>query len=259
MSAIEKYLKQVEEEPTNAEAWHNLGDAYFHAEQYEDALDAFEEAALIDPHNAALLYRIGDVAYSLELYEEAIEAFLKTLEMNSDNAAVWRRLGDAYLAAGENNQYYDPVFGKTTNFYDNDDDFFYAQAVSFCEKALALEPAREDILKGLINSCSKLKVFYFDQEPKDEDMLRTLSKASLYLAQYGADSTGYQKKLSVPQIRPERQEEYFLSFEAMIGTWLMPLAKKTKRNVDIFMHRMGWKKLDTPKWLSHKGYCQVIQ
>lgn len=239
MSAVEKYLKQVEEEPTNAEAWYKLGDAYFHAEQYEDALDAFEEASLIDPHNAALLYRIGDIAYSLELYEEAIKALLKALEITSDNAVVWCRLGDAYLASGENNQYYDPVSGKTTNFYDNDDDFFYAQAISFYEKALALEPASEDILKGLINSCSKLKVFYLDQEPENEDMLKTLNKASLYLGQYGADSIVHQKKLSVPQIRPERQEEYFLSFEAMIGSWLMPRAK-TKRNVDIFMHRMGW-------------------
>jgi len=239
MSAVEKYLKQVEEEPTNAEAWYKLGDAYFHAEQYEDALDAFEEASLIDPHNAALLYRIGDVAYSLELYEEAIKALLKALEITSDNAAIWCRLGDAYLASGENNQYYDPVLSKTTNFYDNDDDFFYAQAISFYEKALALEPASEVILKGLINSCSKLKVFYLDQEPENEDMRKTLNRASLYLAQHGADSMVHQKKLSVPQIRPERQEEYFLSFEAMIGSWLMPRAK-TKRNVDIFMHRMGW-------------------
>jgi len=91
MSAVEKYLKQVEEEPANADVWYKLGDAYFHAEQYEDALDAFEEASLIDPHNAALLYRIGDVAYSLELYEEAIKALLKALEITSDNAAVWCR------------------------------------------------------------------------------------------------------------------------------------------------------------------------
>lgn len=238
MNAIERYKKQVEENPGNVEAWYKLGDAYFHTELYEEALDAFEEASLIDPHNVTLLYRIGELAYSLELYEEAIKALLKASKITSDNTAVWCRLGDAYLASGENNQYYDPVFGKTINFYDKDDDFFYAQAISFYENALAIEPASEDILKGLINACSKLKVFYSDQEPLNEDMLKTLNKASDYLAKYDADSMVQQQKLSAPQV-PGKKEENFLSFEAMIASWLLHRAKN-KRNVDILMHRMGW-------------------
>jgi hypothetical protein len=38
---------------------------------------------------------------------------------------------------------------------------------------------------------------------------------------------------------PEKKQPSFLSFEAMIMSWLLPRAK-TKRNVDIFMDRMGW-------------------
>jgi len=46
-------------------------------------------------------------------------------------------------------------------------------------------------------------------------------------------------KQSAPKSIPEKKQPSFLSFQAMIVSWLLPRAK-TQRNVDIFMDRLGW-------------------
>jgi len=87
-------------------------------------------------------------------------------------------------------------------------------------------------------------------------MLKTLNKTSDHLAKHDANSMVGQQKLSTPHISPEKQEEYFSSFEAMIAGWLLPGAKD-KRDMDILMFRIGWSREGSKILEEHKSGFKI--
>jgi len=61
--------------PTTKKHWLNEGDIHFLADQYEEALAAFEQAILLDPDYAIAYRSKGDALRRLERYEEALLAY----------------------------------------------------------------------------------------------------------------------------------------------------------------------------------------
>ena len=102
--AILLYQKSICLLKTNEEkaySWHNLGNIYRHQSNYEEALNAYQNADEIDPQNAGGRDKV-DIAYS---------------EPNSQNAQVWLELGN--------------LFFKTRS---------YAEAVIAYTKAVKIDP-----------------------------------------------------------------------------------------------------------------------
>ncbi|MBU0486128.1 MAG: DUF115 domain-containing protein [Proteobacteria bacterium] len=62
---------------TLARYWDELGDVFFGAGRFEDALSAYEQCFLAMPENINLLRKIGDCYKSLAQYEAAQEAYLR--------------------------------------------------------------------------------------------------------------------------------------------------------------------------------------
>ena len=62
-------------DPQNAEAWVRLGNAYFDADQYQQAIDAYEKSLAIAPGNPNVLTDLGVMYRRNKQPEKAVEMF----------------------------------------------------------------------------------------------------------------------------------------------------------------------------------------
>ena len=85
----QKYLDAVEEFKHHAmrspEDHYNLGNAYYRAGQYEEAIDTYKAIRSTDPSLKAKLYHnLGNAYVRMEMYEEAKLAYKKSLILSYD-------------------------------------------------------------------------------------------------------------------------------------------------------------------------------
>jgi len=77
----------------------NGGNAHYHEEKYEEALNNYQDALLDDPKNEIVSFNQGDALYKLEKYEKAIEAYQKVIG-SSDiqmDAKAYYNIGNVYF------------------------------------------------------------------------------------------------------------------------------------------------------------------
>jgi ParB family chromosome partitioning protein len=91
--------KDIEADPANTHLWNELGNIYFNAGSYDEAMKAYRKAIEFNPGlglsygNLALTYvRQGKYAEAIPLYQKSIES----AGSSKDKAISWNRLGDAY-------------------------------------------------------------------------------------------------------------------------------------------------------------------
>lgn len=83
----------------NAQVWIELGNLFFKAASYNDAVDAYTKAVKIDPASG---WAYSNLAMSLVFqgkYKESIPVYLKSIDLftsNKDKAISWNRLGNVY-------------------------------------------------------------------------------------------------------------------------------------------------------------------
>jgi cytochrome c-type biogenesis protein CcmH/NrfG len=65
----------LEKEPRDLQALISLGNAYFDADQYQQAIDAYSKALVIDPKNADVRTDMGIMYRKLGQFDKAVEAF----------------------------------------------------------------------------------------------------------------------------------------------------------------------------------------
>ena len=93
---LEKAKAKVKDYPDSAEAYLNLGDAFFNLEMHREAIEAYKQALRIKPDDAKALFMIGVAYNNLSLYNEAIEAFKQTVQINPNFEGIYNDLGFAY-------------------------------------------------------------------------------------------------------------------------------------------------------------------
>lgn len=119
--AIEHYKAAVRIEPNWAGAWIFLGEAYEDVGHYHKAMEAYQEAVLIDPEelstcgglarvcqkvintdpeNADAHLLLGNAYYNSNRPEEAVEAYKQAIEIDADMAQAHYKLGKVYLKMG---------------------------------------------------------------------------------------------------------------------------------------------------------------
>jgi len=65
----------LEKDPNNLQALINLGNAYFDADRYQEAINAYTKALVIDPKNPDVRTDMGIMYRKLAQFNQAIEAF----------------------------------------------------------------------------------------------------------------------------------------------------------------------------------------
>jgi tetratricopeptide (TPR) repeat protein len=131
-------------------AWHQLGRQYFILEMYQEALNSFDYAVLIDESFIGGYLEKAKTLEQLERYKEAIDNYLITLELDDATAFVYLRIGechekienfDAAISFYKKAVHEDPLLDKAWMMLSN---IYYAQnnyqkAAYYISKALTIE------------------------------------------------------------------------------------------------------------------------
>jgi hypothetical protein len=94
--------------PTKSITYSNMGVIYFNRQQYDKALEVYEKAVRYDPRFADAWFNLGSTYGTLGKYNEAINAFKKCIEINPDKAEAYYYIGITYqmLNDNQNAQFY---------------------------------------------------------------------------------------------------------------------------------------------------------
>jgi tetratricopeptide (TPR) repeat protein len=87
----------ADREPSNAKARLELGNLYFEAERFEDALPWFVQALKIAPNDVEASTKLGIVYYSTNQPDKALDQFAQSLKLNPKH--VQTLLYDGYVRA----------------------------------------------------------------------------------------------------------------------------------------------------------------
>lgn len=94
--ALERYQQAKTREPGNPQVWLALGDVYHRQNKLNEALKAFQQAAILDPANATALYNQASVHLSQGQLPQATAAFEKALAANPELTPAYYGLAVAY-------------------------------------------------------------------------------------------------------------------------------------------------------------------
>lgn len=108
--AIESYLKAIDLNPQDANAYNNLGSTYSDQKEYSKAIDCYLKADYsraiecylkaikLDPQYANAYNNLGSTYSAQEDYSRAIDCYLKAVELNPQDATAYNNLGSTYSA-----------------------------------------------------------------------------------------------------------------------------------------------------------------
>ena len=82
--------------PTDAEGYIQLGKAYRELGEYDNAIDALQNAIALDDEHYHAYNDLGLVYTDLRMFEHATDMFLAALELSPGNPAFYNNLGYAY-------------------------------------------------------------------------------------------------------------------------------------------------------------------
>ena len=88
------------------EIWHNQGLCYMYLKEFDQAVDAFRRANVLQRHDATFV-QLGKVYTLQENYKAAIDVYLEALEFSPENPNILTTLGLLYLRLGENYRAFD--------------------------------------------------------------------------------------------------------------------------------------------------------
>lgn len=84
--------------------WYERGNDYLDNEKYIEALDAFNNAIILDPNFALSWYNKGVCHMWLNKYEEALDAFNTAIDLDPENPYSWQFKGWALQELGRNDE-----------------------------------------------------------------------------------------------------------------------------------------------------------
>ncbi len=91
LAAFEQAL-QLDSNFTDAHS--SRGDTLYRLKRYEEALSAYEQAIQLDSHHVWAWYGKGDVLRNRRHYDEALKAYERVTELEPGNVWAWREKGD---------------------------------------------------------------------------------------------------------------------------------------------------------------------
>jgi len=89
-------------EPQNAEALLAIGDAYYGANNQNDAYKSYRDAFTADPTLLRAKMQLGVLLKGAKSYDEAIKAFNEVIALNASYGPVYRELAETYYKWGRN-------------------------------------------------------------------------------------------------------------------------------------------------------------
>ncbi|KUJ60423.1 hypothetical protein AR687_17710 [Flavobacteriaceae bacterium CRH] len=101
-SAVTTLQKALAIEPQNAQALLTIGDAYYGANNQNDAYKAYRDAFTADPTLLRAKMQLGVLLKGAKSYEEAIKSFNEVIALDANYGPVYRELAETYYKWGRN-------------------------------------------------------------------------------------------------------------------------------------------------------------
>jgi tetratricopeptide (TPR) repeat protein len=148
--AIAYILKYIDQNPYSEIAWHQLGRLYYGLKKYNEALNAFDYATLIDDEFMGAFMEKAKSLERLKRYEEAIESYNETIRIDDPTSYALLRMGKCFEKLGDEVQalkfynktvHEDPLLDKgwiaITDFYFRKKN--YQKSLYYVNKALEID------------------------------------------------------------------------------------------------------------------------
>lgn len=100
---IKELSKEVKKNPTDR-TYNDLGNAYYANNQYEEAIQQYQEARKLNPKESVYSSNIGDSYRALENLDEAIKHYQEALGINDKDDWAHNALGNVYFSKGEHDK-----------------------------------------------------------------------------------------------------------------------------------------------------------
>ncbi len=150
----------LDENPYSYLAWFNLGHAHYSQNNYDDAIQAFEYAFIINDRFELAYRDYADLCFETGKYQQALDTFLEAIsrfEIDSDTLA---KIGQCYLKLGDTEKAKIYFFRNLSLDQRNDEVYFHigqcyavkgqwSNAVHFFKQAIRLNDEREDYFAEL--------------------------------------------------------------------------------------------------------------
>jgi tetratricopeptide (TPR) repeat protein len=101
IGAIDAYKTALSIDPTRVDALSNLGAAYVHLGQFDDAIAEYDAALEIDPSNATVRLNLALAYYKSGRPNEAIQPLKMVVATSPETKNAYLILADCYLQTGE--------------------------------------------------------------------------------------------------------------------------------------------------------------
>jgi tetratricopeptide (TPR) repeat protein len=144
---IEAYKQAIMINPDFALVHNNLGAAYGRSGKYEEAIESLKQAIRIDPDHVKAHNNLGITYSELGKYEEAIESYKQAIRIDPDSADVHYNLACCYSLLGNANKALESL-GKAIDLGYND--------IKYMENDSDLDGLRDEAdYKKLINKLKR--------------------------------------------------------------------------------------------------------
>ncbi|HAV78097.1 MAG TPA: hypothetical protein DCX53_12175 [Anaerolineae bacterium] len=159
---IDRFKKALDTNPRNAYAWDVLGDHYKTLGQYDDAINAYENAVRIDTTQAFYLHHLALVYAAVGRHDDAIHTFERVIGVDPNHGLAHATLGGYYRKYG-NEELAKVHIEKARQLLDNDENEYNRACMeSICGNA--------DRSLELLEIALKNKQTYVNWARKDPDL-----------------------------------------------------------------------------------------
>ncbi len=140
----------------------NLAAAYYLAEQFDPAVEAWEGAVALEP-NSMTFANLGSAHFFLENFADSAEMYERAIELAPNDHRTWGSAAEAY-------------------YFDNTDTYaeYYAKAIELANAQLAINPSDHGTLSAIAAYHSAIG--HQDDALGALDKARALNKDDLYVA-----------------------------------------------------------------------------
>ena len=202
--AVSTYSRIIDIDAYIGEAWFNIGQIYFLLNEFEEAIDAYDYALVINEKDSISQIQKAHAHFQLNQFGNAIEAYLAYSEMVTEKWQVMLFVGESYeklenfpkayhyykLSLDEMADNYDALIGISICLLEMEE---YSQCLGYIEQAMKINDGMSDAWVylaeayiGLDNIDEALKAYLkaISIEPNQADTLLAIGNIYMDNAEY---------------------------------------------------------------------------
>ena len=177
--SIELCHRIIDFEPYCFKAWYNLGHAYTYFGRYEEAIEAYEYAFIINKEFEWAYRHCAELCMEIKKYTKALECYQEVMAYIDPDGELLLKVGQCYQFSG-NIDIAEKVYARSIKLDElNDEVYFHLgqcsairknwkNAIRFYKRALEIESKREEYYAAIAEAYTNLsqneKAFhYFDR------------------------------------------------------------------------------------------------